>query len=637
MNNRTSTPERQPQPQQSSDSARRPPELFLDPEAVRAIGAGGFGRVFRALVIQPNRNPYLAQGKTIAVKVVAPDRNWYTMKDYSRERRALERLMGMRHPNILRYYGELKHDELPSELSNVRRIGTECVGHLLDYAEGGSLRGLANGFQGRPGGVPTSLIRDWVAQLLQALHYLHTSMRMIHRDVKADNVLFKEGCLKLADFGSACRLPEDLEEGEQTDTIGPLQSVSGTTFWTAPEKLIDNIDSPKMDIWSLGMLVWELLDCGVYSRSKGPLWHLRQKYPKELTVVALAREMEKIKSDNDIFASRPDYDPLVVDFVRQCLVRDPKLRPSAWDLMRHPLILFNSDGSSGLHLCVAGGPPAQHSDPNCPKAPQGDKVREEVDATELPICLDLDLTDSNRATVVQWTPRLGCNQLWTIRPVKEMLPVLPKARIEPPQGCSRVLVMVTVANATYCLAEQNGNVCAINLEAIDDVTVEHATWIKQPLHNAGQENEEFALRPAAKIQTKANRQHGLDPVDEDGNSAWVLLWVFPKDSEVDRPVLVTEEEAQVRSAQEKCQYTWTLNRRFLRDAFNPGGSADDQRPLPEIALQRAKASGRRIVIPSHPGCHRSDPGKPSDRVMKRNRRRHHSGAQPLSSDQEHDA
>jgi hypothetical protein len=196
-------------------------------ELVEAIGEGAFGRVYRG---QDRRLQ-----RAVAIKVIKP---WWTedptwVAAFERETRLLARLTD---PGIVSIF-DVGH--APEGLYYVSElVEGESLAQRLGHGGG---RGLSP--------AEATLIAQ---QLCRALGSAH-ALSIVHRDVKPANVLIAvDGSVKLADFGVA-----KLAEGSTAGSIGA--GVVGTPKYMAPEQSRDGLISPATDVYSAGVVLYEML------------------------------------------------------------------------------------------------------------------------------------------------------------------------------------------------------------------------------------------------------------------------------------------------------------------------------------------------------------------------------------------
>ncbi|KAK4369798.1 hypothetical protein RND71_009273 [Anisodus tanguticus] len=253
----------------------------------KLLGRGTFGHVYLGF----NRE----NGQMCAIKEVKVVSDDQTSKECLKQlNQEIILLSNLTHPNIVRYHG--------SELDE------ETLSVYLEYVSGGSIHKLLQEY----GPFREPVIQNYTRQILSGLSFLH-ARNTVHRDIKGANILVDpNGVIKLADFGMA----------KHITSCSSVLSFKGSPYWMAPEVVMNTSGyGLAVDIWSLGCTVLEM------ATSKPP-W---SQYEGVAAIF-------KIGNSKD-FPEIPDHlSNDAKSFLRQCLQREPSMRPTASQLLEHPFV-----------------------------------------------------------------------------------------------------------------------------------------------------------------------------------------------------------------------------------------------------------------------------------------------------------
>ncbi|KAL7708506.1 Protein kinase [Lotmaria passim] len=253
------------------------------------VGRGTFGDVYRA--------EDLDTGNIIAVKEIVVPHDF--TKDVEKQLAALEseiRVMRrLHHPHVVTYLGANRE-------GNSLRI-------FMEYVGGGTVGSMLQ----REGALSEETTRNYTAQLLEGLEYLHAS-HILHRDLKGDNLfLTEQNELKLGDFGQSKELADTLI----------TQSVQGTPSFMSPEMIACSGYSFEADVWSVGCCVIQMLT------GKPPFSNLDNQMAVMFAIISS-------KIDDQIPQNVSEG---AKDFIRMCTKTNIKDRWTATQLRQHPWLL----------------------------------------------------------------------------------------------------------------------------------------------------------------------------------------------------------------------------------------------------------------------------------------------------------
>lgn len=217
-------------------------------EIIKMIGEGGMANVYLA-------NDNILERK-VAIKVLRGDLS-NDEKFIRRFKREALSVSNLSHPNIVEVYDVGEED------------GNYYI--VMEYIEGKTLKQLLQ----KRGALTLPEVIDIMSQLTDGLSHAHEAY-IIHRDIKPQNIMIEDnGLVKITDFGIAMAL--------NSTQLTQTNSVMGSVHYLPPEQANGKGSTIKSDIYSLGILMYELLAGSVPFKGDTAveiaLKHMKEKMP----------------------------------------------------------------------------------------------------------------------------------------------------------------------------------------------------------------------------------------------------------------------------------------------------------------------------------------------------------------------
>uniref|UniRef100_A0AAQ6ANJ0 receptor protein-tyrosine kinase n=1 Tax=Amphiprion ocellaris TaxID=80972 RepID=A0AAQ6ANJ0_AMPOC len=260
----------------------------IDPSAIskqKVIGVGEFGEVFRGVMKTPGKGEV-----AVAIKTLKPGYSEKQRQDFLSE----ASIMGQfSHPNIIRLEGV------------VTKFKPAMI--VTEYMENGALDTY---LKDRDGEIPPYQLVGMLRGIAAGMKYL-SDMSYVHRDLAARNVLVNSSLeCKVSDFGLS-RILENDAEGTYTTRGGKIP-----IRWTAPEAIEYRKFTSASDVWSFGIVMWEVMAYG-----ERPYWDMSNH--------------EVMKAINEAFRlpAPMDCPSAIYQLMLQCWQHDRSKRPRFSDIV----------------------------------------------------------------------------------------------------------------------------------------------------------------------------------------------------------------------------------------------------------------------------------------------------------------
>lgn len=262
-------------------------------EVIRSIGEGGMANVYLGYDTILDRN--------VAIKVLRGDLS-NDEKFVRRFQREALSASSLAHPNIVEMYDVGEDD------------GVYYI--VMEYVEGKTLKQLLK----RRGTLTLSEAIDIMSQLTDGMAHAHDSY-IIHRDLKPQNIMIKDdGQIKITDFGIAMAL--------NSTQLTQTNSVMGSVHYLPPEQASGKGSTIKSDIYSMGIIFYELLSGSLPFRGDNAV---------EIALKHMREPLPSLREDN------PSFPQSIENIIRKATAKNPKNRYDSARSMHEDLLTALDD------------------------------------------------------------------------------------------------------------------------------------------------------------------------------------------------------------------------------------------------------------------------------------------------------